>query len=169
MIYHDVGGSTIPQARWTLIHVLSIVFTAAKAYRHYRWGKFYRIIGYTIATIKFQFISNDVVNFIILYISTHNIIQLVNFPSQCIVSISVTKGQYGRFTRILFARDATVVDAQGIIAWFLDLVDLVQIHVVPQERRFVVNPNKGKQRGIPEKNLWDSPIPRRIQVGIKGK
>ena len=36
------------------------------------------------------------------------------------------------------------------------------IHVVPQERRSMVKPNRKNQIGIPEKNLRESPIPRKI-------
>ena len=43
------------------------------------------------------------------------------------------------------------------------------IHVVPQERRSIVNPNGENQRGIPKKNLQESPIPRKIRVGAKRK
>ena len=36
------------------------------------------------------------------------------------------------------------------------------MHVVPHKRISIVNPNGGKQREIPDKNLRESPIPRKI-------
>ena len=42
-------------------------------------------------------------------------------------------------------------------------------YVVPQESRSILNPNGEEQRGIPHKNLRESPIPRKIQVGAKRK
>ena len=42
-------------------------------------------------------------------------------------------------------------------------------YVVPHDWRRIVNPNGEKQRGIPEKNLWEPPIPRKIRVGAKKK
>ena len=44
-----------------------------------------------------------------------------------------------------------------------------QIYVVPQESKSIVNPNVERQRVIPQKNLWESPIPRKIRVGAKRK
>ena len=34
-------------------------------------------------------------------------------------------------------------------------------YVGPYERTNIVNPNSKNLRGIPEKNLWESPIPRK--------
>ena len=42
------------------------------------------------------------------------------------------------------------------------------IHVVTQERRSLVNPNREK-KGTPQMNLRESPTPRKIQVGAKRK
>ena len=63
----------------------------------------------------------------ILYISNHNVVQLVNFPSQGIFSLLVTKVQDGRVDRVLITRDATAISSQGIISCFLDTLDIVQI------------------------------------------
>ena len=49
------------------------------------------------------------------------------FPYQGFSSLSVTKIQYERVDRVRFTRDATDVAAQGIIARFIDILDIVQL------------------------------------------
>ena len=85
------------------------------------------IIGLTIDTITFNFIINDDIYFIKLYIRTHNVVQLVNFPSKRLFSLLVTKGRDVRVARVRVIRDTTVASSQGIIARFLDILGLVQI------------------------------------------
>ena len=53
--------------------------------------------------------------------------QIVNFPSQRIFYLSVTKVQYGRFSRVRVTINATAVAAQVIIARFIDFIDIVQL------------------------------------------
>ena len=72
-----------------------------------------------MAAIKFQFIANDAIYFILLYVITRNVVQLINFPSQVHFSPSVTKRQHGRLTRVRVARYSTAVAAWGIIYWLL--------------------------------------------------
>ena len=51
--------------------------------------------------------------------------QIINFPSKGILNLSITKGRYGIIVQV--ARDTTILTAQGIVALFLDPIDIVQI------------------------------------------
>ena len=50
-----------------------------------------------------------------------------------------------------------------------EVSDEIKKNVVPQERISLLKPNRENQRGIPQKNLWESPIPRETQFGTKRK
>ena len=71
----------------------------------------YMIICYTIATINFKLIFNDVIYLISLYISTQNVVQIINLTLQRLISLSSTKA-IGRGSYIfLVTIDATIFDA----------------------------------------------------------
>ena len=60
-------------------------------------------------------------------VSTHNAFQLVNLTSKGNLYSSVTKWQDERVTRVRSDIYATVVAIWGIIDWFIDILDLVQL------------------------------------------
>ena len=62
-------------------------------------GSFKGLLARQLLLSKFQFIVNDVIDFIRLYISTHNhnVVQLVNSLFNGILYLSIMKGKYGKY------------------------------------------------------------------------